>query len=85
MSTVDFRSVRAADCAGCGGVGVKSLKRMKYAEMADLVQSVEDEIQRRNPIGVYFYTPSIRHAAELIREISRGEQGNFTSEAGPRE
>jgi hypothetical protein len=64
---------------------MKSLRRMKYQDMADLVEAVEKEIQRRNPIGVNFYTPSIHHAAELIREISRGEKGNFTSEAGPRE
>jgi hypothetical protein len=61
------------------------LKRMKYREMADMVEAVENEIQRRNPIGVNFYTPAIHHVAELIREISRGEKDNFTSEAGPHE
>lgn len=64
---------------------MKSLRRMKYHEMADLVEAVEQEIQRRNPIGVNFYTPAIHQASELIREISRGEKCNFTSEAGPRE
>ena len=59
--------------------------RLKYWQMAEIVDQIAKEIQARNPIRVNLYVHAIYQARDLIREISNGEAGNFTSESGPRE
>lgn len=63
----------------------RDLQSAQYWELARLVRAIRKEVERRNPIGVNFYTGSIEGAASALDEISGGEIGNFTSEAGPRE
>lgn len=63
----------------------RDLRTAKYWELAKLVRLVRAEVERRNPIFVNAYTGRIEDAARALDEISGGEIGNFTSEAGPRE
>jgi hypothetical protein len=63
----------------------RDLKSAQYWELAKLVRAIRKEVERRNPIGVNFYTGHIEAAAVALDEISGGEVGNFTSECGPRE
>ena len=58
---------------------------MTYRDMADLVNAVRVEVKRRNPVFVNFYIASLLSAEAMLREISRGEKHNFTSESGPKE
>ena len=59
--------------------------KLTWQEMSDIVLSVHTEMKRRNPIGINFYAPTVKVAAELLEEIAGGEADNFTSEAGPKE
>lgn len=62
-----------------------SVGLMSYAEMSLNVRAFAIELERRNPIFVNAYTPTIFQAADLLQEISLAERRNFTSESGPRE
>ena len=62
-----------------------NFKKMTWAEMAQTVDSIHTEMKRRNPIFINAYAPTVKHAALLLKEIARGEAGNFTSECGPKE
>lgn len=59
--------------------------KITWKDMSDIVLSVHTEMKRRNPIGINFYDGYVKAAAEALKEISGGEQDNFTSEAGPKE
>lgn len=60
-------------------------KTMTWAQMAETVQAIHVEMKRRNPIWINAYAGVVRHAAELLDEIAKGEASNFTSECGPKE
>jgi hypothetical protein len=60
-------------------------KKMTWMQMSRLVLAVHKEMKRRNPIFINAYAPTSLAAGTLLREITEGEAGNFTSEAGPKE
>jgi hypothetical protein len=59
--------------------------KLTWKEMAETVAAFAKEMKRRNPIGVNLYVPIVRHAAELLDDISTAESVNFTCETGPKE
>ena len=59
--------------------------KMTWAQMAETVDAIHTEMKRRNPIGINLYAPTVKTAANLLREVAGAEAGNFTSECGPKE
>ena len=58
---------------------------MTWKQMSDTVFSIWKEINKRNPIGINLYSPTVLSAGMLLDEIANGEADNFTSECGPKE
>jgi len=65
--------------------GMVECSGLTYCEMAQIVNDIRLEVKRRNSIGVNLYVGALERAALDLWEISGGEQGNFTSECGPKE
>lgn len=59
--------------------------KLTWMEMSRIVLAIYKEMKRRNPIGVNFYAGIVKGASDCLKEISGGEQDNFTSEFGPKE
>jgi hypothetical protein len=67
------------------GLSIFDASQLTYAKMSEIVLAIAHEIKRRNPIFINAYVPHILVSAALLKEISEGEAGNFTSECGPKE
>jgi hypothetical protein len=56
---------------------------MTWEQMSEIIASIREEAERRNPIGINMYVPSLIHAEEMLLEIAGGEADNPTSDSGP--
>lgn len=53
-------------------------KELTWSQMSELVHSVWVEMKKRNPIGINAYAPAVKHAADLLDELSDAESDNPT-------